>query len=115
MKKFIYCLGLLFALNACATSNNTVTLEKKEDVQVNKLPLEFVTAFKTSSIDTCNKSGNDLDECSCYANEIIDTFTVDDFTVVHKFVEENNMDNIIFDPQVGQKIINASMKCFYKE
>ena len=112
MKKFIYSLSLFLALAACATPEAKIESDVHQDVQVNKLPLEFVTAFKASSIETCNRSGNNLDECSCYANEIIDTFTVDDFTIVHNFVENNNMENIISDPQVGHKIINASVKCF---
>ena len=118
MKKFLYCLGLALALASCATSNEKLALEKVEEApiettQSETLHQEFIEAFKTSATETCIKNGNNIDDCNCYTNEILNTFTLDDFAIVFNLVSSEN-GNIVSDQTVGPKIIDASMKCFYK-
>ncbi len=117
MKKFLYCLSIAFALNACATSNEKPALEKLDtiDTEEKVLPSEFLDAFQKSANESCISNGNSLDDCNCYTSEIISTFTADDFVTVFDLIKNNNVGNIISEPSIGEKIINASIKCFYKE
>ena len=116
MKKFLCYLSMAFALTACATSNEKPALEKIEESETLQLPSEFATAFTESSVNACTTNGNDINDCTCYSNEILKTFTVEDFATVYSLTTNSgDMNNIISHPEIGPKIIDASIKCFYKE
>ena len=118
MKRFFCYLSIAFALAACATSNEKPALEKIEDLDTDEkvLPPEFLEAFKSSANESCLLSGSNLDDCNCYTDEIISTFNANDFSKVFELAQTtNDLNTVISDPDVGPKIVNASMKCFYKD
>ena len=113
MKKFLCYLSIIFAITSCAISEKpALEVVDEEQTELPALPPEFIVAFKSSSNESCIANGNDIDECSCYTDEILNTFTIDDFSKVFELNYEKKNSEIISDPDVGPKIINASIKCF---
>ena len=110
MRKFLFGVIASLSLFACSTTNEKPALEKIELSTNNELPEEFINTFITSSNEACIKNGNNFENCNCYSNEIIDTFTVNDFTKVINAL--NNSENIETDPEINEKIVKASIKCF---
>ncbi|MBR1544459.1 MAG: hypothetical protein IJ638_00745 [Alphaproteobacteria bacterium] len=115
MKKFLFGIIASLSLFACSTGEKP-SLEVANTQMASELPQEFIIAFTESSNDTCVKNGNDVNDCKCYSNEIINTFTVDDFAIVVDSINNSrDFNEIVANPNVGPKIINATMKCFNKD
>lgn len=116
MKKFLFGIVASLSLFACSTAEKPA-LEVVEDSQIESaIPQEFISAFTESSNETCIESGNDINDCQCYSNEIVSTFTANDFSkIIDSINNSEDFNEIVQDPEIGPKIINASIKCFNKD
>ena len=111
MKNILKYSVLSLILVSCSTTTPKV---EQPTVEQPKVSEEFKYKFQVNAIKTCEASGRETESCKCYAKEVIETFTVEDFTTIYTLLssEEKDPKTIISNPEIGPKIISASNKCF---